>query len=286
MFISLTCSPYASDSKRKRSDLSNTNISKDEGKLGSKPKLKIVYFRKSLEPFVPSKEDGSSHVKISGIDIVIPAMPIPTIPIQSIAPLLQDKLPVRVCEPSTKKVIELPPESAENTMEILDAEPNPTECMEVDKNVARVFVKVILDKVCRIPFDGLPSLKGDFDSIYATILQRGVGVTPLESKVEGLINQACDFKDLQQSYCGLTSTEEPDNCRMEVQDQQKGLSSQVAASEHLLQEAEWKVIDLHGHIDIFNATEVMDLATKASLEKVQAYIKESFKDLKNFQWNP
>jgi len=42
MFIFSTCSPYASDCKRKPSDLSNTNMVKDEGKLGSKPKLKIV----------------------------------------------------------------------------------------------------------------------------------------------------------------------------------------------------------------------------------------------------
>jgi len=68
---------------------------------------------------------------------------------------------------------------------------------EVDKNVARVFGKAILDKVSRTPFDELPSLKGDFDSLYAIILQRGVNVTPLDSKVEGLIKQACDFKDLQ-----------------------------------------------------------------------------------------
>ena len=81
----------------------------------------------------------------------------------------------------------------------------------------RVLDKAILDKVCCTPFDGLPSLRGDFDSLYATILQRGVHVTPLESKVEGLIRQACDFKDVQQSYSGRISTEEHNNCRMEVQ---------------------------------------------------------------------
>jgi len=41
----------------------------------------------------------------------------------------RDKLPIGVCEPSTQKVIELPAEDAENIMDILDAEPNPTECM-------------------------------------------------------------------------------------------------------------------------------------------------------------
>ncbi|KAJ8449514.1 hypothetical protein Cgig2_005536 [Carnegiea gigantea] len=63
MFSSLTCSPHTSDSKRKQSDISDTNISKDEGKLGSKPKLKIIRSGKSLEPFVLSMKDGSSRVK-------------------------------------------------------------------------------------------------------------------------------------------------------------------------------------------------------------------------------
>ncbi|KAJ8423189.1 hypothetical protein Cgig2_023380 [Carnegiea gigantea] len=420
MFVSPPCSPHANGSKRKRSDLSDTNISKDEGKL--KPKLKIIHSGRPVEPFVPVIENGSSRVDIPGIDVGPLVMPIPAIPIQSIAPLPQDELPVEVCEPSTQKVTELPPEDAENIMDIFDAEPNPIECMgesddvnfkeglahiplpsgsqcfpsvgripsfgkdlfdsrsrlvssrgvcppdddevefirkvnahspvpcpqrplkvpqggisvfdadafikEVDKNAARVLGKAILDKVCRTPFDRLPSLRGDLDSLYATILQRGVDVTPLESRVEGLIRQACDFKDLQQSYSGRISAEEHNNCRMEVQgkldeasrqvntegthyeakaaelkhvesrrqelmkelqlleDQQKELSSQVAASEHLLQEAEREVIDLQGQIEVLNATEVMDAATKASLEKAEAYIKESFEDLKNFQWDP
>ncbi|KAJ8425658.1 hypothetical protein Cgig2_015326 [Carnegiea gigantea] len=420
MFVFPPCSPHANGSKRKRSDLSDTNISKDEGKL--KPKLKIIRSGRPVEPFVPVIENGSSRVEISGIDVGTLAMPIPAIPIRSIAPLPQDELPIEVCEPSTQKVTELPPEGAENIMDILDAEPNPIECMgesddvnfkeglahiplpsgsqcflsvgcipsfgkdlfdsrsrlvssrgvcppdddevesirkvnahspvprpqrplkvpqggisvfdadafikEVDKNATRVLGKAIVDKVCRTPFDRLPSLRGDFDSLYATILQKGVDVTPLESRVEGLIRQACDFKDLQQSYSGRISAEEHNNCRMEVQgkldeasrqvntegthyeakaaelkhvesrrqellkelqlleDQQKELSSQVAASEHLLQEAEREVIDLQGQIEVLNATEVMDAATKASLEKAEAYIKESFEDLKNFQWDP
>ena len=87
MFISSTCSPHASDSKRKQSDLFDTRISKDEGKLGSNPKLKTVRSRKPLEPFVPPMEDCSSCIKIPGIDVVIPATPILAIPIESIAPL-------------------------------------------------------------------------------------------------------------------------------------------------------------------------------------------------------
>ncbi|KAJ8431890.1 LOW QUALITY PROTEIN: hypothetical protein Cgig2_009957 [Carnegiea gigantea] len=191
---------------------------------------------------------------------------------------------------------------------------------EVDKNAARVFGKAILDKVCRTPFDGIPSFKGDFDSLYATILQRGVDVTPLESKVEGLIKQACDLKDLQQSYSGRTSAEEHDTYRMEVQgsrrlntegahyeaktaelkhvesrrqellkelqlleEQQKDLTSQRLASICFKKLSEKSLIH---KIDILSATEVIDDATKASLEKIEAYIKESFEDLKNFQWDP
>ncbi|KAJ8429737.1 hypothetical protein Cgig2_023126 [Carnegiea gigantea] len=38
-------------------------------------------------------------------------------------------LPIGVCEPSTKKLIERPPTVTESIMDILDAEPDPTECM-------------------------------------------------------------------------------------------------------------------------------------------------------------
>lgn len=83
MFISLTYSPQASDSKRNRSYLSDTNVSKDEGKFGFKSKLKVVRFGKLLEPFVLLAEDVSSCVKIPGIDVIIPVTPIL---IQSIVP--------------------------------------------------------------------------------------------------------------------------------------------------------------------------------------------------------
>ncbi|KAJ8439184.1 LOW QUALITY PROTEIN: hypothetical protein Cgig2_029722 [Carnegiea gigantea] len=323
MFIPSTYSLYAIDSKRKQSDLFDTNILKDEGKLGSKPKLKIVHSGKPLEPFVLPMEDGSSCVKILGIDVAILATPVRTIPIQSIALLPRDKLAVGVCEPSTKKVLELPQEGAKNIMDILDAKANPTECIgendyvnfkeelahtslvprpqcplrapqggifvfnanaiikEVDKNAAWVFDKAILDKLSRNPFDGLPSLKGNFDSLYATILQRGIDITPLESKVEGLIKQACDFKDLQQIYSDRTSTEEHNSCRMEVQGKldkascrlnTEGAHYEAKAAELKpveLRKAEQEVIDLQGQIDILNTTEVLDAATKASLEKVK-----------------
>ncbi|KAJ8439971.1 hypothetical protein Cgig2_008354 [Carnegiea gigantea] len=272
MLISSTCIPHVGDYKRKRSDLLVMNVSKDEGKLTSKPKLKIVCSGKPLDSFIPPIEDSSSHVKILGIDVVIPATPILAIPIQSIAPLPQNELSIGVCEPSIEKIIELPPKGAENIMYILDAESNPAECMgesddvnfkeelahvplpsgsqcfplvesrgvcfpnddevesirkvhapslvphpqhplrapqggisifnadaiikEVDKNAARVFGKVILDKVYRTLFDGLPSLK----AFMPLSFKEAVDVTPLGTKVEGLIKQAHEFKDLQQSY--------------------------------------------------------------------------------------
>ncbi|KAJ8428923.1 hypothetical protein Cgig2_024888 [Carnegiea gigantea] len=59
------------DFKRTRSDLFDTNISKDKGKLGSKRNLKIVRFGKPLEPFAPPIEDGFSRVKIPGIEVAI-----------------------------------------------------------------------------------------------------------------------------------------------------------------------------------------------------------------------
>jgi len=34
----------------------------------------------------------------------------------------------------------------------------------------------------------------------------------------------------------------------------------------------------------FNAAEVIDPAAKASLKKIEAYVKESFEHLKTFQW--
>ncbi|KAJ8425240.1 hypothetical protein Cgig2_014339 [Carnegiea gigantea] len=302
MFISSTCSPHASDSMRKRSDLSDTNISKDEGKFVSKPKLKIVHSGKPLEPFVLPMDDGSSRVKIPGIDVVVLATPILVIPIQSIVSLPQtcrhksnrlinltanghDELPVKVCEPSTKKVIELPPEGAENIMDILDVEPNPTECMGV----------------CSLDDDEVESIRRVNAPSPVPHPQ-----CPLRSPQEeiSVLNADTVIKeDLQQSYSNRTSTEEHDSCHIEVQGKLDEASRQlntegthyeaktaelkhVAASEHLLQEAEREVINLQDQIDIFNANEVMDVATKASLEKVDAYIKEPFEDLKNFQWDP
>ncbi|KAJ8430854.1 hypothetical protein Cgig2_003784 [Carnegiea gigantea] len=233
----------------------------------------IVHFGKPLEPFILLIEDVSSRVKIPGIDVVIPAMPIPAIPIQSIVPLPQDELPVGVCEPSIKKVIELPPEGAENIMDILDAEPNPTACMGESKDVN------FKEGLTHVP---LPSGSQCFSSIGRIPSFGKLDKTSHQLNTEGAHYEAktAELKHVESRHQELLKELQL------LEDQQKDLNSQVAASEHLLQEAEREVIDLQGQIDILNATEVMDAATKASLEKAEAYIKESFEDLKNFQWDP
>jgi len=66
----------------------------------------------------------------------------------------------------------------------------------------------------------------------------------------------------------------------------KDLSCQMVASEDLLQVAKRELFDLESQIDTLNAAEVIDLATRVSLEKTKTYVKESFEDLKTFQWTP
>ncbi|KAJ8436193.1 hypothetical protein Cgig2_006880 [Carnegiea gigantea] len=164
------------------------------------------------------REDGSSRVKIPGIDVVIRATPIPAIPIQSIMPLPQDEL-AHIPLPSRSQCFlsigRIPsfgedlfdsrsrldgskgvcPQNDDgvksihrvNTPTLVPCPQRPLRApqggvstfnadviiKEVDKNVAHVFGKAILNKVSCTPFDGLPSLKGDSDSLYATILQTG-----------------------------------------------------------------------------------------------------------------
>ncbi|KAJ8444268.1 hypothetical protein Cgig2_024594 [Carnegiea gigantea] len=122
-------------------------------------------------------------------------------------------------------------------------------------------------------FERLHCLKGKFDSLYDLINERGGDATPLKNKVERLIHQARDLKDLQESYFDQMST------RVRKTRHIEDLTCHVVAREDLLQEADLAVIDLQGQIDTFNAIEVIDLATKANLEKTKACIKESFGDL-------
>ncbi|KAJ8435464.1 hypothetical protein Cgig2_021097 [Carnegiea gigantea] len=220
-FISLTYSPHGSDSEGNQCDLFDTNISKDEGKLvedcsleealkvfcstnrGRFSRVKIPRIDvaipatpilaipiQSIDPLPQVTNEIKEYFESSPAEICrqeSKSMINPTVN-------GQDKLAVEVCEPSVDKVIELPLEGTDNIIDILDAEPNPTKCMgesndvnfkeglgHVDKNAARLFGKPIVNKISHTPFDGLPSLKGYFDSLYVAILQRGVDVTPLEN---------------------------------------------------------------------------------------------------------
>jgi len=67
-----------------QSDLSDTNIRKNNGIHGSKPKLKIVHYGNPLESFV-SQIKHSFYVMIPRIDVAIPATHIPAFTIECIA---------------------------------------------------------------------------------------------------------------------------------------------------------------------------------------------------------
>ncbi|KAJ8432843.1 hypothetical protein Cgig2_024531 [Carnegiea gigantea] len=180
------------------------------------------------------------------------------------------------------------------------------------------FVKLFLTKCLA------PHLKG-----FITLTTSSTGeATPLKNKVERLIHQACNLKDLQESYSDRMTTEVRESRCIEVgnklneashqfntesirynalkaklghvdsrrkellkelqslDDQKKDLSCQAVASEDLLQEAAQAVIDLKGQIDTLNGIEVIGPTNKDSLEKTEAYINESFEDMKTFQWTP
>ncbi|KAJ8424596.1 hypothetical protein Cgig2_028656 [Carnegiea gigantea] len=168
---------------------------------------------------------------------------------------------------------------------------------EVDNNAAWVFGQAILDKVSRTPFNELPSLKG-------------VDATPVQNRIVGLIKQTFHFKDLLESYYSQMTAKEQDSYRIKVQGKLVDASQQLNAEdicykapmaelkqvesrrEELLKELQLledqkidRMIDLQGQIDIIIAIKVMNAATKTSLEKNEAYIKESFGDVKNLQWN-
>ncbi|KAJ8420712.1 hypothetical protein Cgig2_006264 [Carnegiea gigantea] len=179
--------------------------------------------------------------------------------------------------------------------------------------------QVILDKVFHTPFERLHYLEGEFDNLYNLINERGGDATPLKDKACDLkdlqesysdqmtievqesrrievgtkLNEVSHHLDTESTrYSALKAKLGQVDSRCEellkelqcLDNQRKDLSCRVAASEDLLQEAERAVIDLKGQIDTLNAIKVIDLATQASLEKTEAYVKESFEDLKTFQW--
>ncbi|KAJ8428098.1 hypothetical protein Cgig2_012390 [Carnegiea gigantea] len=163
-----------------------------------------------------------------GVGVAISAAPMSAIPIQSVPMLVKAPYEgmsnVQESKLNYRKTIFPPPDGAENVMDILDCDPSPIECI------------------------------GEFDNLYDLINERGGDASPLKNRVERLIHQAYDLKDLQESYSGRMTIEARESRLIEI--------------------------------DTLNAMEVIDPTTKASLEKTKAYVKESFEDLKTFQWTP
>jgi len=87
---------------------------------------------------------------------------------------------------------------------------------EVNKSGAWMTGQVILDKVLHTPFERLHCLKGEFDSLYDLINERGGDATPLKNKVEKLIQQANDLKDIPESYSDRMTFEVRESRRREV----------------------------------------------------------------------
>ncbi|KAJ8436286.1 hypothetical protein Cgig2_023337 [Carnegiea gigantea] len=134
------------------------------------------------------------------------------------------------------------------------------------------------------------------------INERGGDATPLMSKVERLIHQACDLKDWQESYSDRMTTE-LDTGSTHCNVLKAKLGQVESRREKLLKElqsldvkrrtsvvkwwlAERAVIGLEGQINTLNTIVVTDPTTNAYMEKTEAYVKESFEDLKTFQWTP
>ncbi|KAJ8420833.1 LOW QUALITY PROTEIN: hypothetical protein Cgig2_017698 [Carnegiea gigantea] len=169
-------------------------------------------------------------------------------------------------------------------------------------------VDVIIREVFCTPFERLHYLKGELDSLYDLINERKGDATPLKNKVERLIHQACDLKDLQESYSNRVTTEMQESHHNELhiesthynvlkaklrQGEVQGATERVTIlrrskkGPQLSTKIGFKKLsgqsDLKGQIDTLNAIKVIDSNTKASLEKTKPCIKESFEDLKAFQ---
>ncbi|KAJ8438628.1 hypothetical protein Cgig2_017966 [Carnegiea gigantea] len=166
------------------------------------------WFYKPLEHFVQLVEYDSSLVKIVGIDVSISTTPIPIILIQSMLHQQRKqirlqtfkklslteicctisrhiKLPIGVYKLTTKNVIELPPESLENIMDI--------------RRLRAPQVRV--------------SIVHSFNELLST---QGTGATPFESKVEGSIKHTSGLNDLHQNYSNRMIIGEQDSYHIEV----------------------------------------------------------------------
>jgi len=98
----------------------------------------------------------------------------------------QDDPPARVCEPNIKKAVELIPEGAENIMDILNAKPNPAECMVLSLSLSFFFVffgdrGIFSFQMCILPSSPLHTsffFRGESDDVN---FKEGLAHIPLPS---------------------------------------------------------------------------------------------------------
>ncbi|KAJ8431007.1 LOW QUALITY PROTEIN: hypothetical protein Cgig2_017185 [Carnegiea gigantea] len=249
------------------------------------------------DSFAPPTEDDSFVSRFQNT-ILTPAIPLFAIPIQSICPSTkvthkvkehfksspatiyrqkhksitndtidgQDKLSIGVYDLSTKRVIELPLKGVTNIMDILYANPYPTECTRESEDVkfkkahvplplgSQCFPLIgripsmgkdffdsqsIHDKVSYHPFDRLPSPKADFEAFMPSLFK----------KVQGKLDEASQWLNSKGAcYKAIVAELEHMELLKDLQlldDQKKDLNSQKAGIEHLLQETEHEIIDVH-----------------------------------------
>ncbi|KAJ8420953.1 hypothetical protein Cgig2_010782 [Carnegiea gigantea] len=180
---------------------------KRDSPSGSKPKVKIVRSQKPLRSHVLKTEGNTPQRKIPGVAVAMSVTFISIIHIQSIVTLTKTPYEVRLTpEPSHVtacrrklnklnygKTIFLPLDGAENIKDILDWDSSPIECM--GESGAMNFKEKLAHVFCT-PFERLYYLKGKFISLYDLINERGGEATPFKNKVDRLIHQARDLKDL------------------------------------------------------------------------------------------
>ncbi|KAJ8444757.1 hypothetical protein Cgig2_033765 [Carnegiea gigantea] len=294
VFFASSCTHSRADFKRKRGSSSYPDIQRVEGPYSLKSKLKIV----------------CSRVQILGIDVANPAVPISAIPIQSIAPSTKVINEVKAHFESSfrkisrqkLKIIEPPPKGAENITDILEADPSPTECMgESDNDLfdsgsrldglksvyhtnsdeAELVPKVNTPLVSCQPHP-LRAPQGDVSVFNVDAIIKEVDTNAAWVFAQGILDKAHNLKDLYKSYSGLMTTDEQDSRHIEEASQLLNMEgTRYEAIAARIKQVESRHKELL-KTDMINVIDLVYPAIKTSLEKTEIYIKESFKDLKNF----
>ncbi|KAJ8425755.1 hypothetical protein Cgig2_027503 [Carnegiea gigantea] len=171
-----------------------------------------------------------------------------------------------------------------NIMDILDVEPNFTQCMGESNNLN------FKEELVHVP---LPSRSQYFPSI-----ERIPSFVSFESSTRGIsvFNADAAIKEVNMNAVRVFNEAILDRVSRNPFDGFLSLKGcfdsfyaiilQRATDMIILENKVEGLIKQTCQIDIIHATEVMDTVTKASSEKTKAYLKDSFEDLENFQWNP